>query len=271
MKMLEILRRNQLASQEPEEEPLEELVQEWTLEDKLDFEEILKNNLGSLIEEWKPWWKDEKLLWPKTANPKALIEDMDHDQRPPVDDLLQDPSPSPAITKVPSLSQVPHQDLAYSFIDLLFSYVITCRTFNGDLDDEKEIFKLIISTSYILSVTPSPFVYNSITEVLELSRNRMMESGLLEDSFPIFTQDVIEILSNRTKIEAALSHLSLLLERKRSLSKKVIFFLSYLHILPDQVMNIFITGLEAKALGKENIVDEPVGNPDSKKILIQEL
>ena len=188
-----------------ESTPLQELYSKLTKKEVENFEFLLANNLDVLIEPWQPWWSaaisTQQILLPnntkeRNVRPTLIIEH----QASPIQ-AAADNTPAPPITNVPPLPSTfkYHADLCFGILDLVLSYVATCRTFNGDIwSNPSESSPVLLQFSHILSTTPSSFVYQSVHQVMDVSLSCMLsdpEWSISIESFQsVFVVDLITVL-----------------------------------------------------------------------------
>lgn len=216
-----------------------------TLEERKRFEDLIENNLDALVERWTPWWEPLSSCHPPERGCSTTV--------------LQNP---------------PHPDLAYTLLDLIFSYVVALKTMNGDFSATDELCEIIIQTSHVLATTPTNFTYSNICQVIEVCSFQLLSSSFKfnSNSLPIFLLALVDILSSRDYVSSAISHLTLILAcgGKMQLSRKVLYFRTLFNSLPDQLLGLFILGIKAEAQNLSSLKEDN-GNIFQSTALIQEV
>ncbi|KAJ3337175.1 hypothetical protein HDU91_001553, partial [Kappamyces sp. JEL0680] len=172
---------------------VEEILSRLTVQEIQSFEQAVASSMHLLVAEWKPWWLQDPA--PASAPKIQILGELPTDHS-----SLATNAQIPASIPYPAIKTSSNPDLAYSVIDLVFSYVCAARSMNGDLQDESEAVRLVLSTSHVLSTTPSSFVYKSILEVVEMARHLLLTSPFkfLPSSLPLFLADTLRILAQRS-------------------------------------------------------------------------
>ncbi|KAF2077484.1 hypothetical protein CYY_001183 [Polysphondylium violaceum] len=233
------------------------------------YQSIKDGSISRLLDNWVPWWETEQ-----QQQDNVKIREIKEKGQEEKENGLYIPS---VHNEIPPLSKIfpnsPSESLYFHLLDILYCYCYLMRSYYGEwaLDFFKDSFEqvdqdnieqtlegceMILQLTTVLlpptkstieqlsKQTSTPIILTSLLEKTHTAAHHLMNQGNTHFSFHII-QDMIEILSHKHSILAALSHMyrafthlssspsssspvSLSLTKTLSfVSKKLLFFLAW--------------------------------------------
>eukprot|EP00644_Phytophthora_capsici_P014111 jgi/Phyca11/4715/fgenesh1_pm.PHYCAscaffold_3_\ len=250
-------------------------------ERKKFFGEVADGRLGKLIQLWSPWWlmPERKYLNETSAKRRQLIlEDIGGSSEEDTDtEVTLEPSvlyPVRLFTnseakKMPDTMPggvQPSPYLRFHLVEVLFSYALVLRAFNGDYaQDVTEASVLLLDLCRVLSEDAR---YESLEHVCLACLEKRSTEGSAANALAI--QDVQQILRTNVFLLDALSDTRAMLERyehdlklgsesdKRTrkatkavvkklamIQKKLAFYQTWVYLVPTEEFQMLAAGVEA--------------------------
>lgn len=214
---------------------------------------------------WEPWWMDDGLMLRQVAtNGTALVKELSSHQQGALhhDKNRSPPLPTIALPSLDSMSsKAPAECMKFHLLDLLYSYCLVMRLFNGDYSvDPADAANVALSSSTTLQNQlildcehASTILCKSVSKITNPGAGRAevpkpLAVGLISD--------VARLLSlGRSGVLPALMHLLRLFEsvdggkrswraKKKKATLKIFYFLSLSNELPNSMYSLFATGAE---------------------------
>ncbi|RHZ83465.1 hypothetical protein Glove_92g35 [Diversispora epigaea] len=174
-----------------------------------------QNNLSELFEEltiWKPWWEKES----KKNNNNKIIEFVndEYNEKNSQSEILQDNDKPIVLKDIKKLEELtkkpPNPNLVINLVNILYTYVYTCRYFNGDIyEDPEETIKVIWQLSPILRNNEN-IIYENVSQAIVASSNVILQNPQYSqppEFLNLILNDIICLLSSLENILSLLSDL----------------------------------------------------------------
>lgn len=239
---VEELERDRFVDLDLDKDPLDSILQRLTIEEREQFDLILKTKgaLDILIPEWVPWWT-------KPAQNAPSIIDAEGKA-----DVIE----IPLVKNIPNLVNL-NPLLCFTILDFTLSYIAASRTLNGDIyTDPRETIRIVLLASHVLSTDPK-FVYQSVDEVLDIFQNRTKRSDVfIDNSTDLFFKDLLSILRDRCLILSVLSDLSRIFDEEKSketrgVSKKLDYFIALTQAMETELEDLFVLAIAQRLTTKQ--------------------